>query len=251
MTPAQGRFRDLGPRLVTAAVLTGLGGGALIQGGFVLLGLLVVIASLGGWELARLLGWAKAHDIAFGAACGGAILITGIFPPGPLSLLLCLPPVWMILSTGCSARPFALAALGLLVAVAAVFHIRQVQGLMILVWMVGLVVAVDSVGYAIGRLVGGAKLAPRLSPGKTWAGTVAGWVAAGAIGLAWGRVDIALMLALAAQAGDLAASGVKRLAGVSDMSNLLPGHGGVLDRFDGMIGAALALLALTAAGAVG
>jgi phosphatidate cytidylyltransferase len=108
-------------------------------------------------------------------------------------------------------------------------------------------------GYFIGRRFGGPKFWPRVSPNKTWSGTVAGWVGAALVGLAfvaagragWGLVALSPLIALAGQLGDIAESWIKRRAGFKDSSSLIPGHGGVLDRFDALIGAALAVLILS------
>jgi phosphatidate cytidylyltransferase len=107
----------------------------------------------------------------------------------------------------------------------------------------------DTSAYAFGRLIGGPKLAPRASPNKTWSGFVAGTVAAALAGYAfavvlggtsaWALAFIGLGLALACQIGDLAESAVKRHFGVKDMSGLIPGHGGLFDRIDGLLLAAL------------
>ena len=126
-------------------------------------------------------------------------------------------------------------------------------GLPALLWILALVVAVDSGAFAAGRTIGGPKLAPRISPNKTWAGLGGGVV--GAIAVGWATAEILglprpgpLMLAsacmaLVEQAGDLAESGFKRRFGVKDSSQLIPGHGGLLDRLDGFLAVALAAAA--------
>ncbi|HET9020103.1 MAG TPA: phosphatidate cytidylyltransferase, partial [Acetobacteraceae bacterium] len=103
--------------------------------------------------------------------------------------------------------------------------------------------------YLSGRLVGGARLAPRISPGKTWSGAIGGLLAAALVGAAAGGgrgALVAAVLSVVAQAGDLAESAAKRRAGVKDSGRLIPGHGGVLDRLDALLAAApaAALLAL-------
>jgi phosphatidate cytidylyltransferase len=108
----------------------------------------------------------------------------------------------------------------------------------------------DSAAYLFGRWIGGAKLAPRISPKKTWSGLIGGTLTAGFAGLlfslaALGKVSVALGLlaiglSLISQLGDLGESAVKRIFGIKDSSGLIPGHGGVLDRIDGLLFAALA-----------
>ena len=116
-------------------------------------------------------------------------------------------------------------------------------GLVYALWALALVWATDIGAYAAGRAIGGPKLAPKLSPNKTWAGLIGGVALASllAIGLhyAYGlpvRLTLATpLLAVLAQAGDLYESWLKRRAGVKDSGTLVPGHGGVLDRLDGVV----------------
>ncbi len=108
--------------------------------------------------------------------------------------------------------------------------------------------AVDTGAYFAGRLIGGPKLAPRFSPSKTWAGLFGGMAAAAAIGLLWAFIagarqpQLALLLgpliAVIAQTGDIMESALKRRAGAKDSGTLIPGHGGILDRIDGLLLAA-------------
>ena len=101
-------------------------------------------------------------------------------------------------------------------------------------------------------MFGGPKFWPAVSPKKTWSGTAAGWVGAALVGLVFSintgvgfqLVIVSIALAMASQMGDIAESALKRKMGVKDSSSLIPGHGGLMDRFDGMLGAALFLLVL-------
>jgi phosphatidate cytidylyltransferase len=89
-----------------------------------------------------------------------------------------------------------------------------------------------------------------VSPKKTWSGTVAGWLGGAAVGAAFagatgagvGLIGVSVAVAMAAQMGDIAESAIKRHVGAKDSSTLLPGHGGLLDRFDGMLGASVFVL---------
>lgn len=116
-------------------------------------------------------------------------------------------------------------------------------GLIFTLWALALVWATDIGAYAAGRAIGGPKLAPRLSPNKTWAGLIGGVLLASLLGAAlhygYGlprRLTFATpLLAVLAQMGDLYESWLKRRAGVKDSGNLIPGHGGVLDRLDGLV----------------
>lgn len=109
--------------------------------------------------------------------------------------------------------------------------------------------ATDILAYCVGRLVGGPKLWPAVSPGKTWAGAVGGTAGAVVVGCGFGLTVIpggalypavvGLVLSAVAQGGDLLESAVKRRFGAKDSSHLIPGHGGLMDRLDGFIAAAL------------
>lgn len=169
---------------------------------------------------------------------------------------------WMGLTRG---RPFArlLAFLYTLAALAALLWLRHqpVLGRETLIWIMACVWATDIGAYFVGSLAGGAKLAPSISPSKTWSGLVGGmaWaaVASALVGWVFGQGETVMLaavgavLAIVAQAGDLLESAAKRRAGVKDSGRLIPGHGGVLDRVDGLIAVlvAVALMRLIAGGA--
>ena len=120
---------------------------------------------------------------------------------------------------------------------------RDAHGLDLLIWTFIVTWSTDIGAYFAGRRFGRRKLAPRISPNKTVEGLIGGIVAATLLGGAWavavglGAALLALapILAIAAQAGDLFESGMKRRAGVKDSGHWLPGHGGVLDRLDGLV----------------
>lgn len=124
----------------------------------------------------------------------------------------------------------------------------------IIFWLVAVVWATDVGAYFAGRTVGGPKLAPRISPKKTWSGLFGGVLAAAVVGMAaallgatggiLGPVLASAALALLSQVGDLIESRLKRRAGVKDSGTLIPGHGGLLDRVDGLLAAAVAAGAL-------
>jgi phosphatidate cytidylyltransferase len=123
-------------------------------------------------------------------------------------------------------------------------------------WVFLVTWSTDIGGYFAGRKYGRRKLAPSISPGKTWAGLYGGIAAAtmfaGAWALAFGLDRWLLLLAppfaLAAQLGDLFESKMKRVAGVKDSGNWLPGHGGLLDRLDGLVPVAVLTLVAHFAG---
>lgn len=144
----------------------------------------------------------------------------------------------------------ALGTLWIVLGTVAFFWLAQPpgQGRQTALWLLLLVWANDIAAYVAGRSIGGPKLAPQLSPNKTWAGFVGGVAASGligalALGVGWASgisiVVISLALGVASQLGDLAESLAKRHFGVKDSSGLIPGHGGLLDRVDGLLAASI------------
>lgn len=131
------------------------------------------------------------------------------------------------------------------------------DGLWLVLWVFIVVWSVDIGAYFVGRAIGGPKLAPSISPGKTWAGFYGGIVAATLLGGAWvlyAQLPFVLLLlaplfGAAAQGGDLFESWMKRRAKVKDSGRWLPGHGGVFDRVDGLLPVAILTAIAAMAGA--
>lgn len=229
--PRRARNSDLGVRVLSALVMVALAIGAVVAGGWLWTAFVVLVAGGVFWEFTRLV-----NGFARGASgllwmLGGAIYI-------------------------------AVAAVMLII-------LRQDDWLTPLIPVIG-VVATDTGAYFAGRAIGGPKIAPAISPSKTWAGLLGGMLAA-AIALAgiagfvsyllsalggigpqpsafFGPATLAglglgALLAVVAQVGDFFESWMKRRAGVKDSSNLIPGHGGLFDRVDGLL-AVLSLFGL-------
>ncbi|MCC6304501.1 MAG: phosphatidate cytidylyltransferase [Rhodobacteraceae bacterium] len=268
MAPAPGRFADLGPRVLSGLALAAIGFLALWLGGVAFLVLVALVVGLMTWEIARLTlpGDARAgRDAILGVAAAAAVALAQVLPGG-IALAAALVPALagLALARG-GAGLFALVAALVVLAGLALLRLRAGPGLVWTLWLVLLVIATDVLGYFAGRALAGPKLWPRVSPKKTWSGTLAGWAGAAAVGLGFatatgagaGLVLVSVAAAIAAQAGDIAESAIKRRAGVKDASHLIPGHGGLADRFDGLFGAALfvlvaeRLLALPPAAAAG
>lgn len=155
----------------------------------------------------------------------------------------------------------ALQLLGLLIvvgAIAGLWFIRDQLGVAAALWVFAMVWATDIGAYFAGRAFGGARLAPKISPSKTWSGLIGGMIAALIVGATLGDrgeivgvpLWIGLIMGLVAQLGDLAQSWMKRRAGVKDSGKLIPGHGGVFDRVDGLLPVALILGGLAFAGQI-
>lgn len=129
-----------------------------------------------------------------------------------------------------------------------------VVGMQMVLWILATVWATDIAAYAVGRTVGGPRLAPRISPAKTWSGLAGGAVASAVVGCVANLViggshwlaftAIGALLALVEQAGDLAESYAKRRFGAKDSGSLIPGHGGLLDRLDGLLAVVIAVILL-------
>lgn len=238
-------------RLVSAAVLAPLAVGAFLAGGVWWTGLLAIIAGLMAVEWFRIIGNISptVWGVFFGAVF--ALFIKLNFASLVLVALVATPALYsqkrhktLCLLAG---PTIALPLLSL--------HAVGIASPLALLWLVLVIWATDAFAMLIGRTFGGPKLAPRLSPKKTWsglAGGVGGGLMATALLLVFTALPASFLIwapafSILAQAGDLTESALKRRFAVKDSGNIIPGHGGVLDRMDSFLltGPALWLLLQT------
>lgn len=241
-------------RVLSAAVMLPVAIGATWLGGwfFAILITLAGVAML--WEWARLPG-----DLAMNVVVTGSLaLVAALYLSlsGDVGLSLLLIGAAAIVLGFLQRHRFAWHAIGFIyIAVPCIvlLWLREIpdRGLLIVFWLLVVVWSTDIGAYAAGRTIGGPKLIAAISPNKTWAGLFGGMLSAGIAGALMAGFDTQLpvaylaafgaLLAVVAQAGDFTESAVKRRLGVKDSSHLIPGHGGVLDRLDGLLFAAPAL----------
>ena len=243
-----GTGSDLPKRAAAGVVMIAVAMGALIWGGvaFWLLAVVAAIVMMGEW--ANLHGASHAHRRLAQFALSVPLAVMA-----PASLVIETHDFFSLGLIGGAAffvvivtrRPRLAAGViycGLPV-LALMLIRRQHEGIVFTLWALALVWACDIGAYFAGRTIGGPKLAPRVSPNKTWAGLIGGMAAASLFaafmhwqyGLPWRMTLATPALAVLAQGGDLYESWLKRRAGVKDSGNLIPGHGGVMDRLDGLV----------------
>ncbi len=242
-----------------------------------LVGLIIwgIVITMGAWEWAAL-GGLRAPAARLGYAAGVALLLWLVWIWGAdahqrvmiyvtACLWWCSAFLWMVFAPEFR-RPLLVLACGVLVLVPCFVAIADVQstvagsvrGPTAVLWLLCWVFSADIGAYFAGRAFGRSKLAPRISPGKTWEGVIGGVLLAmvlGAVGARWFAVPLlpavsfGIALIAVSIVGDLTESMFKRGAGLKDSGQLLPGHGGVLDRIDSVTAAApLFALALHAYG---
>ena len=212
--------------------------------------LAVFVTSVLIWEVARMIRPTEPVRAMLLAALTGSVL-SGLLASGSVwhMWLLAVPALAGTLSMPRERQTFFLYALAIVAAGWGLVTFREGHGPVWLFWLILVVVATDVLGYFAGRALGGPKFWPRVSPRKTWAGTIAGWLGGAAVGAAFlpltgagtTLILVSAVLSFASQLGDIAESALKRRMGVKDSSALIPGHGGLFDRFDGLLGAALFL----------
>jgi phosphatidate cytidylyltransferase len=231
---------------MSAVVMLGIGTGAIASGGLAYVGLITLVVAGMNWELSRMmvpdkpwLGW------GMGLASAGVLLASVFVSPRPLIEAALVPGLIGVLFAQKDRLIFGVYATLIVVSGLGLLMLYDAQGVFLVIWLICVVVATDVAGYFAGKAIGGKKFWPSISPKKTWAGILAGWVAAACVGWLMGGDELAVVsafMSFASQLGDIAESAIKRRCGVKDSSNLIPGHGGLLDRFDGLIAANLVVV---------
>jgi phosphatidate cytidylyltransferase len=259
------------PRIASALVLAPVAILAVWLGGVSLQFLILLAGGLMGWEWARLCHGGALHRsgqvlIGIVIAAIAAAIIAGIVPAVALALA-GTAVVFAVARNEPDAEPVWLAAGALWIVLPCILLVWLARrgaaaGQITVLWIFAVVWATDIGAYAAGRQIGGPRLAPRLSPRKTWAGLIGGVLSAALVGWCTARllaispvlplVLVSAALAIVEQFGDLAESMAKRRFNVKDSSGLIPGHGGLLDRLDGLLAVipAVALLTLVDDGRV-
>lgn len=245
----QSKWNDLAQRVVSGGCAAALGLGLMWVGGVPFKLLVSFIVGLMIWEVARMVN-AGRLAVPLGVLSAVIMVALAILPTGLVLPLIFLPALIGVAQLSRYRVRFAVFSTAILVAGIGLFTLREEFGFLWMLWLALVVIASDVLGYFAGRFIGGPKFWPKVSPKKTWSGTIAGWLGAALIGL-WYVVaghagieiiGISIAIAMAGQIGDVAESALKRTVGVKDSSSILPGHGGMFDRFDSMLGAALFLL---------
>ncbi len=247
-----GISKNLMERIVSAVLLLPPVLGAVYMGGWWFAAFLMLGGILMATEWVKLteaggslFGWFLASVMI------GIVFVAELLTPNAASLLAVL--IGLTLLGGVFARYSSVKALGWWIVglgyvaspLIALWWLRGVDGMLVL-WVLLIVWATDIGGYFAGKGIGGPKLAPKISPKKTWAGLLGGMALSVIVSLAMDAIEpLGLSISLIAlfsagfavwsQVGDLLESGVKRSFGVKDSGGLIPGHGGLLDRVDGLV----------------
>ena len=247
------KWSDLAVRMGSGLLMVLIGVWGIWMGGDIFHVLVAAICGLMIWELVRMIvPDQRGLATQLGGVSAFAVLLAVYLPTGFALPLLLAPAMVGFGQIDKHRVTYMIFCVLVLMAGFGMMNVRDELGFGWMVWLVMVVVVTDVVGYFAGRLIGGPKFWPRVSPKKTWAGTTAGWIGAAVVGAVFAinteatmqLIGVSVALSMASQMGDIGESAIKRRMGVKDSSALIPGHGGVLDRFDGMLGASVFLLML-------
>lgn len=249
--PIPSKWDDLTVRVVSGVLMFVVGAIGVVLGGVWFQMLVVFVTAVMVWELWMMIAPDRPTPGMLLAALMASVMSGQLLDESYIGLMMFLiVPLIGAYSVKVEKRWFFIFALGIQLAGWGLVQFRADYGFVWIIWMMLVVVASDTFGYLVGRTMGGPKFWPKVSPKKTWSGTAGGWISAGIIGLifmlftqaGWQIVIISMVLAFASQMGDIAESALKRRMKVKDSSTLIPGHGGLFDRFDALLGASLFML---------
>lgn len=250
---SSGKWSDLGVRSLSAALLIPAVLLDIWQGGIWFEIFMAFLGLLMAHEWTNIVHGRSSSQFALQAAA----VLCAAFLPGETGTLTALAIIGGITTAGILASVFGtrdksvfafvgIPYVALPVLALVLLRKHDVWGVHAIMWLMLVVWSTDTFAYFAGRIFGGPKLAPRLSPKKTWAGLMGGMAGAALVSAvyAWFKLPswlalafVAAALAVVAQVGDIFESGLKRRYGVKDSGTLIPGHGGVLDRVDGLVAA--------------
>lgn len=243
------RWEDLRVRLMSGIGLVAVGVAGVAAGGVWFQMLTVLVTAVMVWELWMMIEPQRPVPGMLLAA-GTASVLSGLFAEPDIMAFALAPAALGALALKRERVTFALFALAIIFAGWELVIFRFAYGMTWILWLITVVVVTDVAGYFAGRVFGGPKFWPKVSPKKTWSGTIAGWFGAAMVGVIFMVLTgegvflilASILISFASQMGDIAESALKRRMQVKDSSTLIPGHGGLFDRFDGLLGASLAML---------
>lgn len=260
--PASRVGADLVPRIISGVVMAAIAFGLTYAGPMPFAGLLLFAGMILAWEWGHMVRGATvdATMVAHIATVAAAVVLAAMGQIGLALIALSIGAILVgLLAMGHHA---ILSGVGVvftgLPAVALIWLRNDGDlGFLAVLFVLLAVIATDTSAYFSGRLIGGPKIWPRVSPNKTWSGLIGAIIGAALVGIAVSQflpgarpvrlAAIGALLAVIAQVGDFAESALKRRFGAKDASALIPGHGGLMDRVDGLVTAAVAAGLIAAA----
>ena len=257
-------FRNFLVRSLSTAVITPIVGYILVIGGNYFSLFISILGAVMIWEMARAI-FGSAHSrflIILSIGFGVVILLTGLrigillLSTVALLFLVSFSIYCLVIKQADKITKFLICSLFIVIPCTLFLWLRETMELIILFWILSCVIATDIGAYVVGKIIGGAKLAPKISPNKTWSGLFGGVTASAFTGLGFSVfwlekhfkfVCLSLLIAIVAQMGDLLESRFKRKYSLKETSNIIPGHGGIMDRLDGHMAAVtfIALISFT------
>ncbi len=257
-------FRNFLVRSLSTAVITPIVGYILVIGGDYFSLFISILGAVMIWEMARAI-FGSAHSrflIILSIGFGVVILLTGLrigillLSTFVLLFLVSFSIYCLVIKQADKITKFLICSLFIVIPCTLFLWLRETKELIILFWILSCVIATDIGAYVVGKIIGGAKLAPKISPNKTWSGLFGGVTASAFTGLGFSVfwmekhfkfVCLSLLIAIVAQMGDLLESRFKRKYSLKETSNIIPGHGGIMDRLDGHMAAVtfIALISFT------